>query len=317
MLDIVDHYGYSLAAGYAAKQQTIKAIVRCSSEIGSITFKHDDEQWLAEKASLSQGAQRRNPLAAKCVGALDGLAIEIQKPTSEFSPKQFSNRKGFYAICCQAVCDAQNRFLLFDCSSPGSTHDSVAFSRTPLFSKLQQGLQNNYWVAADSAYPLVGSLMKPFPGKARCDLWEDSFNYHLSSLRISIENTFGIFIQRWGILWRALRCDPVEATKILVSCASLHNFIIDIDGIDRALQLIEQQKHHYFLVFHQDELNTQPQHPTIQSSSSDGGGSSLRAAMVQQLSSLGVLRPPLLEQTHTLIKYFNEIIYYFKKRKIN
>ena len=48
--------------------------------------------------------------------------------------------------------------------------------------------------------------------------WEDSFNYHLSSLHISIENTFGIFIQRWGILWRALCCDLVEVTKILVSC---------------------------------------------------------------------------------------------------
>ena len=95
MLDIIDHYGYSLAAGYAAKQQTIKAIVCCSSEIQSITFKHDDEQWLAEKASLSQGAWHRNSLAAKCVGALDGLVIEIQKPTSEFSPKQFSNQKGF------------------------------------------------------------------------------------------------------------------------------------------------------------------------------------------------------------------------------
>ena len=121
-------------------------------------------------------------MAEKCVGAVDGLAIEIQKPPSSFGPKAYSNRKGFFAINCQAICDAQNRFLLFDCQSPGSTHDSLAFSRTVEFDEIEKGLPGDHWIAADAAYPLVGCLVKPFPGKNRTNIYEDSYNYHLSSL---------------------------------------------------------------------------------------------------------------------------------------
>ena len=91
-------------------------------------FKEDDETWLAEKVELFQKACISNPLGRKCVGALDGLAIEIERPTKDFQPKQYLNQKEFYTICCQAICDAQNQFLLFDCHSSGSIYNLVAFS---------------------------------------------------------------------------------------------------------------------------------------------------------------------------------------------
>ena len=48
-----------------------------------------------------------------------------------------------------------------------------------------------------------------------------------------LENSFGIFIQRF-------RCYPSEATEILSCGVHLHNFIIDIDGFERAIQLVSK-----------------------------------------------------------------------------
>ncbi len=47
-----------------------------------------------------------------CVGALDGIAIQIQLPNTREAPNTstYYNRKGFFAIAVQAVCDANYRF---------------------------------------------------------------------------------------------------------------------------------------------------------------------------------------------------------------
>ena len=92
------HFGYSVPVAYNAKQQTITAILQKGSQIGEVVFKHDDREWLANKARMFGGARSTNPLAEKCVGALDGLAVEIEKPRAAESPQQFSNRKGFYFL---------------------------------------------------------------------------------------------------------------------------------------------------------------------------------------------------------------------------
>ena len=98
ILDIADHFGYSVSVAYNAKQQTITAILQKGSQIGEVVFKHDDQEWLANKARMFGGARSTNPLAEKCVSALDGLTVEIEKPRAAESPQQFSNRKGFYFL---------------------------------------------------------------------------------------------------------------------------------------------------------------------------------------------------------------------------
>ncbi len=139
-----------------------------------------EEPWLLDKAKLFLGSYSGNPISGHCVAAVDGIAIEIEKPQEYYGPLQYRNRKGFYAIVCQGVCDANYHFLLLDCSSPGSIHDSVAFAKTSLFPILEAGLPGGYWVAGDAAYPLTGSLMKPFLKPA--SIWERAFNAYHSQL---------------------------------------------------------------------------------------------------------------------------------------
>jgi hypothetical protein len=289
--DSADNFGYDRSTVYRAMHETIEAICKCPRFIKSVDFKHNDKDWLKEKSRLYQNARVYNPFGnLKCVGALDGLAIEIRRPFEDDQSNQYANRKGFFAIVCQGICDADYRFIYFDCSSPGSTHDSVAFGRTSLFPHLVKGLPENYWIACDAAYPLVGSMMKPFPGKTRDNIWEDSYNFHLSSLRITIENSFGIFIQRWGIFWRCLRMDPVPATKIITTCVYLHNFIIDEEGGKNAKQLLQQQEHNYF-TFYQDDLFVESGNLRERIASLSGYGKDLRDSLVSSLSCLGLLRP--------------------------
>ena len=98
ILDIADHFGYSVPVAYNVKQQMITAILQKGSQIGEVVFKHDDWEWLANKAMMFGGAHSTNLLAEKCVSALDGLAVEIEKPCAAKSPQQFSNQKGFFTL---------------------------------------------------------------------------------------------------------------------------------------------------------------------------------------------------------------------------
>ena len=42
-----------------------------------------------------------------------------------------------------------------------------------------------------------------------------------------MEGTFGEFVQRWGVLWRPLRCAAENQTLLLTVLAKLHNLCID------------------------------------------------------------------------------------------
>ena len=54
-----------------------------------------------------------------------------------------------------------------------------------------------------------------------------AFNNILSSERITIERAFGMFVRKWGILWRPLEYSVKDDILILMTCAKLHNFSID------------------------------------------------------------------------------------------
>ncbi len=103
-----------------------------------------------------------NPLCG-CIGALDGIAIAIQKPPDEYVPRNFYCRKGIYALPVQAMVDARNRFVYMTSQCVGSTHDFVAFHVSAFARKLRDGrLPYGYWIAADPAY----MLMTPWPKSA-------------------------------------------------------------------------------------------------------------------------------------------------------
>lgn len=195
-----------------------------------LSFNYKDIDLLQEQ---SEGFSRngRSPLRG-CVGALDGLAIKIQEPSLKevSNPSVYYNRKGFFALNMQALCDYKLRFQFVSLVTPGSSHDSMAFQLSLLHDLLQRDydtLPPGFWIAADEAYVCTSKVLTPWPGR-NIEASKDCFNYWLSSARITIEQAFGVLVGRWGILWRKLRLPLKKATQVVVVCCKLHNFIIDM-----------------------------------------------------------------------------------------
>ena len=145
------------------------------------------------------------------------------------NPASYFNRKGFFSINVQAMCDANYRFLFFCSNSAGSTHDSTAFASTRLSLLLDEengSLPKGYFIVGDEAYACTNKLLTPWPGR-NLSIWKDAFNYWLSNARIHIEQTFGMLKMRWGILWRPIDLSIYKVSLVVSCCMKLHNFILE------------------------------------------------------------------------------------------
>ena len=177
-------------------------------------------------------------------GAVDGLAVRIRGPSRDEceNPASYFNRKGFFSVNLQAICDRKRRFRLASIKCCGSTHDSTAWACSEISTIAAKLAKLGLWIAGDDAYPLSEWLITPYPGKGIPDE-EDNFNFYQSSIRINIgessptmpimtsplaaECAFGMLIRRWGILRRSLEVDLGRVVHVVSACMILHNICVD------------------------------------------------------------------------------------------
>ena len=182
-----------------------------------------------EYSEVTLGANTRG-----IIGALDGLAVQIKRPTSSDGvndPGNYYSRKQFYALNVQAICDAYKRFLWVSTGHQGSTHDSLAFSSTQLFDLLVEKEEfletNGYYLIGDLAYNLCSWMLVPYSNVGTVyGNRADTFNYFLSSSRVRIECAFGELVMRWGIFWRPIRFRLETTSQIIKAAMLLHNYLI-------------------------------------------------------------------------------------------
>ncbi|KAJ8727715.1 hypothetical protein PYW07_001834 [Mythimna separata] len=93
-------------------------------------------------------------------GAIDGTHILIQSPNSNIG-EEFRNRKGFFSINVQVVCNASLVFQNVVARWPGSTHDATIFNHSDLKNDCEQGVLGNRWLLGDSGYPCKPYLLTP------------------------------------------------------------------------------------------------------------------------------------------------------------
>jgi hypothetical protein len=139
--------------------------------------------------------------------------------------RYFSGSKKKFCMNMQGVCDSNCKFISVTCAHVGSTNDAVAFAGSSLKDLCSSQPYPYHW-NGDPAYTNTNQLMSPYEGK-NLDIWKESFNFFHSQVRITIERTFGIFIQRFGIFWKALQFDVSFIVEIVHCCCRLHNFCID------------------------------------------------------------------------------------------
>jgi len=172
-----------------------------------------------------------------CAGAIDGSHISIIAPVD--SHGDYINRKGYYSLILQGVCDHKYIFRDINIGWPGRVHDARVFANTEIFHRGENGLLFRTWfkrvqlenkevnmpvvLLGDPAYPLKPWLLKPFTNRNHLTPIQNAFNYRLSRARMTIENSFGRLKGRWRCLQKRLDVDVEFACTVITTCVVLHN----------------------------------------------------------------------------------------------
>ena len=186
--------------------------------------------------SLSEVKRQFHEIARfpNVIGCIDGTHIPISSPGGE-QAELYGNRKGYFSINVQAVCDATLCFTNIVCRWPGSTHDSRVFSNSALCCQLEDGSIDGI-ILGDSGYPCKKFLMTPLLDPRTSS--ERRYNFAHISTRSTVERMFGVWKQRFRCLRTPIRTKMQNTLTIVVATACLHNYamrrgeVVNIDASD-------------------------------------------------------------------------------------
>ncbi|XP_023821710.1 putative nuclease HARBI1 [Oryzias latipes] len=182
----------------------------------------------AELPLVASGFEQLAGSAAfqKVVGSIDGCHIRIKAPKED--PASYFNRKLFYSIQMQAVCDSNAKFLDIFVGYPGSVHDSRVLRNSPIYTNKTYPPEG-YILLGDGGYPCIAqpiTLLTPYREPLR-NAVEARYNRHHAKARSVVERAFGMMKTRWrAIFLGALEVKSKFAVKIIACSAILHNMCI-------------------------------------------------------------------------------------------
>ena len=113
--------------------------------------------------------------------------------------------------------------------NPASLNDYLVFTTSDIHSRLEQEgfLAPDVCIFGDNAYVNTSYMATPF--KSVRSGTKDAYNFYHSQVRINIECAFGMLVNRWAILRRALPAAMTmkKQTALVVTLCRLHNFCIN------------------------------------------------------------------------------------------
>ena len=152
------------------------------------------------------------------LGLIDGTLIEIIRPS--LAEASYFCRKGWHAINCQMVTNANYEFISLRVKDGGRSHDSTIFLSSILCEEFRRGLHNGRLIG-DSGYRLLAFLLTLYRNPT--EDWQVAYNRALLRTRVIVEQAFGILKRRFACLSIPLRLKPDRACKVIVTCVILHN----------------------------------------------------------------------------------------------
>lgn len=211
----------------------------------------------------------------RVIGCVDGSHVRIQSPGKSLNfasslhsvyylffvvggedPEIFRNRKGYFSINMQAVCDSDLRLLDVVARWPGSTHDSTIFNNSRLRRRFETNefpnsillgkytftyfifqilvkmdfftivLKGNkvslvIFFSGDSGYMLRNYLLTPLANPVLRS--EQLYNESHIRTRNTIERCFGVWKRRFPVLAYGLRLKLNTILQAIVATAVLYN----------------------------------------------------------------------------------------------
>ncbi|XP_071651751.1 uncharacterized protein [Temnothorax longispinosus] len=144
----------------------------------------------------------------------------------------YINRKGYYSINTQLICDWRLRIMHINARYAGSTHDTFIWNnsnaKTAMVHLYRRFPQKNFHLLGDSGYSLRPWMMTPIIGAVEGSP-EALYNRKQMRCRALVEQCNGLLKMRFRCLLkhRVLYYSPPTASKIIYTCAVLHNMCID------------------------------------------------------------------------------------------
>lgn len=161
-----------------------------------------------------------------CIGSVDGVCFPLFAAPS-WEPQAFNTRKCVHAVSAIGVCDHLGRFIFFSAGHLGSTHDSLALRRTPMYKWPSFFFRGPEYLIADAAFALTLTVI---PRIRNPNNEEARFNSYLGQARVVIEHAFGMLKNKFQSLQnlpiKIEKKEDIDKTSSwILACVVLHNFI--------------------------------------------------------------------------------------------
>lgn len=133
----------------------------------------------------------------------------------------FRNRKNYFSLNFQAVCNADLEMTDIVVRWPGSTHDSYIFNNSRLKRMFEEGRYGNAVLVGDSGYACKSYMMTPLDV---CNTQsEHLYNESQIRTRNPIERMFGVWKRRFPAMSLGLRLSLDNSFPVIIATAVLHN----------------------------------------------------------------------------------------------
>ncbi|XP_036319831.1 putative nuclease HARBI1 [Rhagoletis pomonella] len=156
----------------------------------------------------------------RVLAAMDCTHIRVLSPGGD-EAELFRNRKNYFSVNVQTLCDSKLNIMDIVARWPGSSHDAIILKNSRIFSRFEAGEFGNAIVVADSGYPCNRWIMTPLL-KVQTPA-EALYNESQIRTRNCVERQYGVWKRRFPVLALGIRMNLREVECIIVATAVLHN----------------------------------------------------------------------------------------------
>lgn len=157
------------------------------------------------------------------IGTIDCTHIPIKSPGGA-NAEHYRNRKGYFSLNVQTICDADLLIRDIVACWAGSVHDSTIFQNSTIKRMFVREEICRCHLLGDSGYKLTKYLLTPFLNPVT----NVERNYNRSQIltRNTVERQYGVWKRRFPVLTFGLRTKLQTSLSIIVATAVLHNICI-------------------------------------------------------------------------------------------
>ncbi|CAG4940845.1 unnamed protein product [Parnassius apollo] len=137
--------------------------------------------------------------------------------------KAYVNRKGYYSIKVQVVCDSNLKIRDIVARWRGRAHDSRVFNESTIKERFERGNFHGR-LLGDSGYACTAYLFTSLPNPSNDK--EEAYNRAHVRTRNTVERCFGLWKQRFRCPLRGIFMKLSTAKTTIVALAVLHNIAI-------------------------------------------------------------------------------------------